>query len=457
MPQTAQRTQPVESFSRLCATRRTRFKDKRHHALAETYWPQVIRVDRMSRDELLDLQRHRLQELVEHAAEHVPFYRQWAKESGFSRGDAVELESLPIVSKADYIRDMEAFQSDAFRPDELSTFMTSGSSGQPFRLRAHRSSIDYSYCCLWRSLHRFGLRPGHRRAYLWGRRSFYNSTALKILKAKARYRARDWFNNTVSIDAYTLNDRSVAEAMKRIEAFRPVYLHGYVSALYTIARRLNQEGRTYAGLGLKAAVTESEKLYPFQREAMERAFACPVLEHYGSIEMGNMAQPAPDGRLRINEDMVLLERQPDGQAVITNLFSHAFPFIRYRQGDLVEGLQPAQGGLPYAVLDGVIGRTVDLIPLKAGGATPGRALTYIIDPHLDRVVKYQIHQRAVDDFRIKMVLREPLPQTVEQKIRADMTRLLGPDTRIEFEAVDEIPPAPSGKFRWIITDVPTEP
>jgi hypothetical protein len=44
---------------------------------------------------------------------------------------------------------------------------------------------------------------------------------------------------------------------------------------------------------------------------------------------------------------------------------------------------------------------------------------------------------------------------VEQTIRDDMVKLLGPSTRVGFVYADDIPPAPSGKFRWIVSDLTT--
>lgn len=442
-----------ESYSTFCKSWRVRLKDRRIHPFADEYWPQCVRVDGMSREELLTLQSSRLQDLVDHAVAHVPYYRQWAKDSGYSVGDRIKLESLPVLSKTDYLPRINDFQSDAFPLREMGTGKTSGSSGVPFELRQHGRSKDYSYCCLWRAFGRYGLRPGDRRVYLWGRRSLFNAFALSAAKSKARYRLRDWFNTTLSIDAYVLNDTNVAASLADIEQFRPTYMHGYVSALYTLAQHLLAQGKTLEHLNLRLVATESEKLYDFQKEAMAKAFQCPVFECYGSVEMGNISEPAPDGIMRINEDLVLFERQETGHAVVTNLFSHAFPFIRYAQGDVIEQVGAPTGGLPYMTLDGIVGRSVDLIPVKAGGHTPGRALSYVIDAHMKHIIRYQIHQLSLDRVIVRIVPRATLPENVERTIRKDLQGILGEETRIDFEIVKEIKPAASGKYRWVISDI----
>lgn len=446
---------PITSFDRLGATRRVRFKDRRHHPHARDHWPGVIAADRLSRDELLELQAARLDDVVRHAAVHVPYYRCWAVESGYQPGDPVQLESLPVVTKADYAN-TEDFQSAAYPVRGMTTNKTSGSSGEPFRFRQHPIATDYSYCVLWRALHRFGLRPGHTRAFVWGRAYSFNNTGAGSLKARLMLAVRDWSNNSLSIDAYSLGPSNLAEAVRRIDAYRPVYLHGYVSALYSIARRILDDGDPLS-FTPRLVITESEALYPFQRATIEQAFRCPVIANYGSVELGKIAQPDPEGDVRINEDLFVVERLSTGEAAVTNLLSHAFPFIRYKLGDLIELHETTPPGLPYACLKSVVGRTVDMIPLASGGHVHGVALAHTVDPHLDHVLKYQIHQTALDRFTVSLVPKSTLPARVAETIEKDLKGLVGARATVLVQTVEHIEPAPSGKFRWVISDLTATP
>lgn len=446
---------PLESYSQFCANWRVRLKDRRVHPEVYRYWPQCMAVEKMSRDELLDFQRRRLCALLKHAVLHVPFYREWAKRAGVTDRDvdSLHLSDFPIVTKADFRRDASSFQSEAYRLAEMRPAKASGSSGEPFCFWTHPRLADYGYACLWRGLARHGIRPGDRRVYVWGQAFTFGNTALKIRIRHIRNRVRDWLNNTISINAYSLSERNVDDAIHRIEMFGPVYIHGYVSAIYQIARRLLDTNRNLAQLALKAVVTESEKLYDFQRQAIREAFAAPVVEHYGSVEFGVIAQEDPAGRLRINDDAFVVERHEDGAAVITNLQSAAYPFIRYRLGDLIEIDPTPEGTLPYSSLAKVVGRTVDMIPLPQGGAVHGVALAHVIDPHLSSVLKYQIRQTALTRFQIDLVSRGPLPESVTKQIDADLRKLVGEDVSIEIRQVADIRPASSGKYRWVLSEI----
>lgn len=441
------------SWSNFCVSKKIAFKDRKIHPYLTDYWSGCLAVDSMSRQDLLTLQRNRLTVLLDHAIAHVPFYRRWSQSSGYQQGDKIELSDLPVLTKDHYQADLEDFQSDAFPRAEMATTKTSGSSGQPFAFRAHKSSIDYSYAVLWRSLSRHGLRPGMRRIYAWGRSWSFSTSGLRRPMTHAKLRFRDWLNSSKTIDAYTVTDRNVEHYLDDIEKFRPHYMHGYVSALYAMARYMLDHGRSFQTFQPIAVVTESEKLYPFQKEAMQAAFSCPVLEHYGSVEFGNIAQPDPSGHMRINEDMFIVETTDSGEAVITNLLATAFPFIRYKLGDILQISDEAPQGLPYRSLEKVVGRTVDLIPVPSGGYVHGVAIAHLIDPHLNVVQRYQVHQQQVDKFVVKLVTKHPLPQENRQKIIADMKGLVGEDALVIVEEVDRIEPSASGKYRWVMSDV----
>jgi len=453
MSQASNSQPPITDFGKLASSRRIRFKDKRHHPGAHKYWPECIKIDQLSREELLALQQSRLQDLIDDVVVHVPFYRDWALRTGFTPGDAVSITDLPEITKDDYIADIERFQSDAFDVSEMFQQRTSGSSGVPFRFRKHPRNNDYNYCCMWRALNRHGVRPGDRRVFLWGQSYKFNSSPLAKAKVRAKLALRNWLNVTLAIGAYDLTFKNVQHNINRIERFSPVYMHGYVSALYTIARALVDEGKTLNAPNLKAIVTESEKIYDFQREVMEKAYNCPILEHYGSVEFGNIAQPDTDGNLRINEDIFIIERNEKGEALATGLFSQSFPFIRYNLTDLVEFDDEINPGLPYKSFKQIIGRTVDMIPVPAGGHVHGVALAHLIDPHLEHILKYQIRQTKLDHFIVRLIPRTTIPDSTSQTIRKDLASIVGDAATIEVISVDEIEPASSGKFRWVISDV----
>jgi len=92
----------------------------------------------LSRSELEELKRERLQYTVEYAYEHSPFYRELMDENGVEPADIQtfeHLEQLPVVT-GDDIRQNQPPITDAHRfrtntGDLARPFATSGSMGRP--------------------------------------------------------------------------------------------------------------------------------------------------------------------------------------------------------------------------------------------------------------------------------------------------------------------------------------
>src|SRR4051812_49011158 len=106
--------QDAGSFAAYCKSWRMLAKERIVHPLTFTYWEDCRSVDRMSRAELMHLQGARLRVLMEHVIEHVPYYRDWARQHGFLAHSPPPLDRWPITTKALFRSHFEAFQSDAF-------------------------------------------------------------------------------------------------------------------------------------------------------------------------------------------------------------------------------------------------------------------------------------------------------------------------------------------------------
>ena len=89
-----------------------------------------------------------------------------------------------------------------------------------------------------------------------------------------------------------------------------------------------------------------EHLDPMQKQQIEAAFACGIVEDYGASEAMNMAFACEHGKLHINTDWFILEpvdehmqAVPKGEksatTLVTNLANKLQPIIRYDIGDSI--------------------------------------------------------------------------------------------------------------------------
>jgi phenylacetate-CoA ligase len=440
-------------YRKACRTWRMYLKDRLVHPHVGRYWPQCVAVESMSRDELEQLQQQRLKALLAHVLEHVPYYRAWAAREGVGAGDEVALSQLPIVSKREYLAQPDAFVSDACDASSLRTHRTSGSSGEPLAVRNDAATRDYSYCCLRRALLRHGVQPGDRLVHVWGSGTPRFASRLKRVMYRAAMRGRDWMGSTLAISAYDLSDATLNATVQRIERFYPHYLHGYVSALHAMAMYLDAQQKTLRAPRLKLVVNDSEPFSEQQREIMQRVFGCRIVEHYGCLEVGNIAQEDPAGLLRINEDYLIVERSSEGEAIVTHLLASAMPFVRYRVGDVIAFDEAIGAGLPYRSLASIEGRTADLLPVSRGGYVHGLAIATAVYANRPEIQRYQVRQQKVDHFEIAVVCDPPLDAQAEQSIIEAVRRLTGEATQVKVNTVAEIPRELSGKFKLVVSDV----
>lgn len=120
----------------------------------------------------------------------------------------------------------------------------------------------------------------------------------------------------------------------------------------------------------------AEVLDPHDRAAVETAFGCRADQIYQATE-GFLGISCGQGRLHLNEDVAVFEREPvsaDGRRftpVITDLFRRTQAMIRVRLDDvLVSSDQACPCGSPLQVIEQVEGRADDVLML-AGQSDPG--------------------------------------------------------------------------------------
>ena len=438
----------MKSYFSVCSSKLFWLKETMMHRGLNRLWTKCFPLENYSRSDLERLRDEKLKHVLSHAATTVPYYKDYFARTGVDPSKAT-LNDFPIIEKKDIRGHEEEFVSTAKGMPKISWSRTSGSTGEPFRFG--RSEFTYTYATLWRGLFRVGIRPGDRRVLVKG----VDEAAHVSLTTKIRRWIYGLINRCIVIDAHFLarNDANIIRELNRLVAYRPKYLHGYVSSIYLLALTAEKHNIDLASLKVKAVVTESEKCYSFQRELIEKTFAAPVVENYGCVEFGMIAQPASDGLLCVNEDHVLAETTSDGSAVLTNLDEFAFPLIRFKNGDEIK-LGDRHPTLPYQTIAQVAGRKTETIKLVNGGSVHGFVPMYPMYKHSKWMKAYQIYQPELRILIIRIVLSgESLPVDVHDQILSEMREIVGNEVDVRFEILREIPLTKRGKRLFVVSDV----
>lgn len=408
------------------------------------------------RERLRALQLRRLQALLSHARNEVPYYRELFARTGFDGSlDSLEdLQRLPFLTKALIRAHLDELKSRAARG--LARFNTGGSSGEPLVFFIGKERVSHDVAAKWRATRWWGVDIGDPEVVVWG--------SPIELGAQDRVRVlRDRLLRTHLLPAFEMSERKLDQFVDRIRAVRPRMLFGYPSSIGVIARHAAKRGVALDDLGVKVVFVTSERLYDHQRSAIEQAFGCPVANGYGGRDAGFIAHQCPAGGMHITAEDIIVEivdadgrALPPGRAgevVVTHLATKDFPFIRYRTGDVAVLDDAGCGcgrGLP--LLKEIQGRSTDFVVAADGTLMHGLALIYVIRD-LPGVENFRIVQESLTQTRVQLVAGAGFTDGHARDIVAGIKARLGDGVAVTLERVEHIASEASGKFRYVVSRV----
>ncbi|MGH8259234.1 MAG: phenylacetate--CoA ligase family protein, partial [Steroidobacteraceae bacterium] len=201
--------------------------------------------------------------------------------------------------------------------------------------------------------------------------------------------------------------------------------------------------------------------YPDQRHVIEAVFGAPVANGYGARDAGFIAHQCPSGSLHIGSEHVVVELVDEegsavtpgetGEIVVTHLATGAFPFIRYRTGDMaVQSQQACPCGRGLPVLERVLGRSTDFVCTRAGSVMHALALIYEVRGQAG-VRGFKFVQAEDLSIELQVVAGAEFTADVEARTLAGLQRRVGADTPVRIARVAHIPPDRSGKHRYVVS------
>ncbi|HEU5440206.1 MAG TPA: nitroreductase family deazaflavin-dependent oxidoreductase [Ktedonobacterales bacterium] len=436
-------------------------------------------------------QSERLVALVAYARERSPYYRRLYQQLPAQIGPD-DLRQLPPTTKPElmahfdeWVTDpavtragVEAFVADLAKVGQLYLgryliFTTSGTTGVPALLLQDRRSLVLLDVLRYARLvpDQFTLRT-LRRLLRHGRRG-WGATVYMTGGHFAGASFTEWERRLSPLVADRLREFPVQaplpELVSDLNAFDPVYLTGYASALVLLAQE-QEVGR----LRLHPLLVGStaERLTPAARARIEAAFGCAVREGYSASEVPALAFACRQGRLHVNSDWYLVEPvdaayqpvpvgQPSHTVVVTNLANYVQPIIRYDLGDSVTlDPEPCFCGSPLPVIH-IEGRSGELLTFvssegKAVQLLPLALVTVVEEtPSIHRC---QLIQTAPNRLMVRF---ETLPTAdvervwplVQQRLHAYLATQGLASVAIERASEPPSRDARSGKFRQVWSEV----
>ncbi|MFY0543734.1 phenylacetate--CoA ligase family protein [Brevibacillus sp. H7] len=434
-----------------------RLKENRTRA----YLQELRDSQHMERDALLTSQRRKLGKLLQHAVQNVPAYTEFASDFADSADQPERfLQSLPVLTKGQFRAASQQYLTRGADTSRLISNRTGGSTGEPTHFYLDRPTVERYEAARWLGLSWHGIRIGDSSVMIWGSPIELGQQQANCYRIKER-----WLKNRLMIPAYNLDERRLEHDLGLIRRFRPAYLYGYASALYTLAEMMRQKG-TRLRHRLKAVVSTAESLHDYQREAITDAFQAPVVNEYGARDGGIIAYQCPAGRMHaFSENSYLEVVDPvtghplppgqTGQLLVTDLYNYVMPRLRYQLGDIVAfSPESCSCGIQYPLLAQIDGREDDMFVSTRGNYVHGHYFNHIVR-NMEGFRTFQIVQHEPHRLTLKLV-KDPnrYSHAEETRLLAGIRSVLGEDVFVSVRYVEEIPPAVSGKARYAIREFP---
>ena len=416
---------------------------------------------RQSPSRVKAIQSRKIQQVVKHAYETVPYYRDMFQRNNIKPQDirhSADLQRIPVSTKQDIIDAGDTIISSAYRKADLTMRKTGGSTGNTLAFyQSYRDGL-YASVSYDRARIQNGFSPLLNKIVLIG-----------AFRAESRHKVR--WRDRIDL-ALKLRRRPVfldmADDQQKLERIlgRTSYdsIKGYPSLLYILARRVQDGALTMSVM--KHVFTAAEMLDDRTRAVINSTFNVDVKDIYGCWEGGCIGWECEKHEgYHANIDLVALQISDEngvsseygkGNLVLTNLTSHAVPFIRYQTNDIVE-LTPdyCSCGRPLPLITSLLGRRDDFVVLPNGRRISPSGLIVVVQDCSRNVLEFQIMQEKVNELHVRIVLVGGADkQKAENDIRTRLeNHLNSKDVKITVTTVEAIDRTLSGKHRSIVSRV----
>ena len=225
----------------------------------------------------------------------------------------------------------------------------------------------------------------------------------------------------------------------------------------------------------KRVVSYAEVLEREEKERLQRAFGCPVVEIYQASE-GPIGSACRRGTLHLNEDLVYVELFDEGgdpvtesgrtarRMIVTNLLNTVQPLIRYEMNDFVELGGPCPCGSRFRSIAKVIGRNDDVFVFRAPDGTirpvfPDLISRWIITSS-DAIREYRVEQHGAGDLDVTVETTGESDQAaveaaLVQRFRTELSAFgIAAPVRVRFEKTP-LPPDNRKFKRFVREDAAT--
>ena len=427
---------------------------ERYKKLKEHQWKTI--------EENRNLQRIKLFKLIKYASQNIPYYKRIIKEYNIQFSEDTifdDIKKFPLLTK-DIIRN-NFDELSKFRDNTYYRNTSGGSTGEPVIFYQDRNYLEWGIATKILFDEWAGRKIGDPMVKLWG------STQDILMGGQdfKRYLKQQLYGVT-TLGSTMMTEKDMYEYVQRINHIKPRLILAYANCIGELTRFIQKYHLSI--YSPQAIMTSACVLYPEIRARIEKVFRAPVFNRYGSREVGDIACNCEKSTgLHLIPDIHYLEimdknekevnKGERGEIIITSLTNYTMPLIRYKIGDRgILSNKDCKCGHGLPLLEKVEGRIVGHFKNKRGDIVSG-GFFFAILLFRENIKQYQVIQETIDYISINLVLIDKTKLKDMDKdfkeINQAIWKVMGNDTIIKYNIVNEIEPSTSGKYMYTFSRV----
>lgn len=388
----------------------------------KNYLFNIERLRKFNDEELIKYQNKNFKKMIKFAYT-VPLYHHKYKKAGIHPDDIKSIEDiqkLPTVSKYDFKEYYpDGLVSSKIKKSKLIEVNTSGTTGKSLSIYVDMLDIIIGFFGYIRALREHDINWRKDKLTIIGDFAPHTAETGYVIKGiQSQFGSNLFLKNMQWLNT---NDPP-EKVIEKIDKFKPDFLGGYTGMLGHLA--LLKENGFGKDISPRIIASTGSSLSKPLKELIEKTFNAQVFESYGSTESGSIAFQCRYGKYHIMSDYVYLEFLKNGESaesmeagklVLTKLFGHGTPIIRYDAiNDIIAPLyEKCKCGLSGGLIDKIYGREdISLYSLDGKIILPssfGEIFSKILyELKTNKLKDVKIIQNSLTKIEINVVIDEKL-------------------------------------------------
>lgn len=408
-----------------------------------------------TREEIDRFQTQKLKQLIQHAAETVPYYNDLFRDLSIQPTDIQtkqDLQKLPILTKAIIKKEgIERFTSSAYLNKKKVRRNSSGSTGEPLCYYTSKEAYSMNLAANLRGWYAMSFRLGDKFVKLSQRARTH---AIKRLQDKATR------NLYLAVDP--LEESNFQSILQKFEVYKPKVVRCYPDPLLFLARY--KQKHPEFSFNPSVINTTGSTLHPEARREIEHAFNCKIYDSY-SCEGNPCVFECPSHECYhsteeygisevINENGVVINSGV-GRLISTDLWNLAHPFIRYDTQDNIEiDDSPCSCGRSLLKVKRILGRNSDVLTLPNGRKFVVHNFTIFFSQDalgLSKAIdQFQVNKKRDNSIVFRLVVNKSFNDSIKEHIISFWSKEF--HTPVDINIVENIPLGENGKRRFVINE-----